>query len=76
MVVSGCIHFIKNIITPFFFVGIKKEKHLIVCIFHVFLLHSSVVDAAWLHSLAAVNSAAINRYVRIMPAWGCLPNRV
>jgi hypothetical protein len=62
MIISSFIHFPTNDIIPFF----MAEYYSIVYMYHIPFIHSSVFGhVVWFHSLAIVNSAAINMGVQV-----------
>ena len=59
MRISSCVHVAANGIILFFFMA---ESYFIVCMYHIFLIHSSGnVHLGCFHVLATVHSAAMNR---------------
>jgi hypothetical protein len=58
--ISSSIHLSENSTISFFFIA---EKYSIVYIYHIFLIHSSIVG--YFHSLPIVNSDAINMGVQV-----------
>ena len=63
MRLPGCIHVAASGIILFFFM---VKYYSIVCMYHIFLIHSSVHGhLGWFHVLATVNSAAVNIGVHV-----------
>jgi hypothetical protein len=63
MMTSNCIHLPSNHIMPFF---LMAEQNSIVCIYHIFLIHPSVVGhQGCFRSLAIVHIAAVNVTVQV-----------
>jgi hypothetical protein len=60
---SSSIHLPEGSIISFFFM---VEENFILCMYHIFLIHSSVVEhLSYLQSLTVINSAAINMGVQV-----------